>query len=114
MGRENFLGPMITPLQHRTSQRPPPPCARACRGLGFVLSALYAPARYPVASDSFTGSEARLPYDVLGASLRVTQAVVPFVTVKRGQGLHARLGAAALGLGARSGPAGGASVRGCC
>ena len=39
-------------------------------------------------------------YDVLGASLPVQRAFVPVLTVKRGAGLRAGLGAAAVGLGA--------------
>ena len=52
-------------------------------------------------------------YDVLGASLRVKQAVVPVLTVKRGS-IHARLGSAALGLGARSHTVGEAAFKSCC
>ena len=40
-------------------------------------------------------------YDVLGAGLRVDRAVVPFVTVKKRARVHARLGPAPVGLGAR-------------
>ena len=45
-------------------------------------------------------------YDVLGASLQVNQAVVPFLTVKRGEVFMPDSGPTSLGLGAQPGPAG--------
>ena len=53
-------------------------------------------------------------YDVLGASLPVTQAVIPFLTVKKGQVFTPDLGPRPWGWEPdRMLPAGG-STRGCC
>ncbi len=53
-------------------------------------------------------------YDVLGAALRVTQAVVPFVTVKRGQVYTPDWGPRPWGWEPDPALPAGASMRGCC
>ena len=55
-----------------------------------------------------------LVYDVLGASLRVTQAVVPFVTVKRGRVFTPDWGPRPWGWEPDRALPAGTSTRGCC
>jgi dihydroorotase len=53
-------------------------------------------------------------YDVLGASLRVTQAVVPVLTVKRGEVFRPDWGPRAWGWEPDAAPSGGATFKSCC